>query len=72
MKMSIDEFRVWCAGQDEYALLCAKAKLLKEINAGEKMLHAVNARLDYLEMFSVENITKLAKSLEIEPPLGSD
>lgn len=72
MKMSINEFRVWCAGQDEYALLCAKAKLLKEINAGEKMLHAVNARLDYLEMFSVENITKLAKSLEIEPPQASD
>lgn len=72
MKMSIDDFRVWCAGQDEYALLCAKAKLLKEINAGEKMLRAVNARLDYLEMFSVENITKLAKSLEIEPPVGSD
>jgi hypothetical protein len=70
--MSIDEFRVWCVGQDEPALLCAKAKLLKEINAGEKMLHAVNARLDYLEKFSVENITKLAKSLEIEPPQASD
>ena len=72
MKMSIEDFRVWCAGQDEDGLICAKAKLLKELNAGEKMLHAVNARLDYLERFSFENITKLSKSLEIEPPMASE
>ena len=70
--MNLEQFRVWCAGQDEYALLCAKAKLLNEINAGEKMLHAVNARLDYLETINFHNITKLAKSLEIQPPEASD
>jgi len=72
MKVSIDKFYEWCASADEYQLISAKAKLLVEINGAERMLWAVNKRLDYLEKFNVENITKLAKSLEIEPPQASD
>lgn len=71
-KMTLDQFRAWCAGQDEEQLLCAKAKLLNEINAGEAMLHAVNKRLEYLEMITPENCTKRAKSCEILPPEVSD
>lgn len=71
-KMTLEQFRAWCAGQDEEQLLCAKAKLLNEINAGEAMLHAVNKRLEYLEMITPENCTKRANSLIIEPPHASE
>lgn len=72
MKVSIDKFYEWCAEADEYQLIVAKAKLLVEINGAERMLWAVNKRLEYLDFINPENCVLLAKSLGVDSPAESD
>jgi hypothetical protein len=71
-KIPIEEFFQWCVGADEYQLVGAKAKLLKEKWLATKMIDAVDKRLEYLDSITPENCTKRANSLIIEPPIESD
>lgn len=71
-KVSIEQFRAWVAGATEDQVLCAKAKLLAEATVAEKMIEACNIQLDYWDKYNFNDITRLAKSLEIEPPQASD
>lgn len=57
-KVNLEDFQCWCASANEYELISAKSKLLAEVDVGEKMIWAVNKRLDYLEKFNFENLTK--------------
>jgi hypothetical protein len=82
MKVSIDDFRRQLAEMTYEQLLCAQAKLCAELTVGEKMAHMtadeiqkrddVKRMIAYREYITPENIINRARSLEIQPPEGSD
>lgn len=72
MKVSIEDFRLKVMQSDESQVVCIKAQLLKEFSACEKMIDICNAQLDFWDLYNFKDITRLARSLEIEPPQASD